>query len=142
MIRRLAIALVLAVAAAATAVAGPDCGRLPKGKNPENDELAKEIAKAAQKHGVPTELVKGIGYQESGLQQWRADGSFVHNVSDCGLGMMQLTGGTAKAFDVDKLKDDWRYNLDAGCKVLRDKWDRAQREGKVTGDPAERAVLE
>jgi hypothetical protein len=144
MTRRTTSIIIAAAAAAlpALAGAGPDCGRLPKGQNPPDDEIAKAIAASCSKHGVPTEIVKGVAYQESGIQQWRADGSFVHNVTDCGLGMMQLTGSTAKAFDIDKLKDDWRYNLDAGVKVLRDKWDYAQHQGKVTADPADRAVLE
>lgn len=119
-----------------------DCGRLPKGQNPTWQELDAEITKASAAHGVPTEIIKGVAWQESGCQQWRPDGSFVHNVTDCGLGMMQLTGDTARQFDVERLKDDWRYNLDAGVTVLRQKWDRAQREGKMPADPEARRVLE
>jgi hypothetical protein len=119
-----------------------DCGRMPTGKNPSPEEISKAIDQLAVKYSVPTEILKGIAYQESGVQQWRQDGSFVHNVTDCGLGMMQLTGSTAAQFDIDKLKDDWKYNLECGVKVLNDKWDRALREGKVTADPADRKVLE
>lgn len=136
---RLALALLLLLAPAAGAV---DCGRLPTGQNPTWQELDAEIARASSAHGVPTEIIKGIAMQESGVQQWRPDGSFVHNVTDCGLGMMQLTGATARQFDVERLKDDWRYNLDCGVTVLRQKWDRAQREGKVDADPETRRVLE
>lgn len=119
-----------------------DCGRLPTGQNPSWQELDQEIARASAAHGVPTEIIKGVAWQESGCQQWRPDGSFVHNKTDCGLGMMQLTGDTAKQFDVERLKDDWRYNLDAGVSVLRQKWDRVQREGKLPADPDARRVLE
>lgn len=132
-------ALALTTIAPARAV---DCGRLPTGENPSWQELDAEIARASSTHGVPTEVIKGVAWQESGCQQWRPDGTFVHNKTDCGLGMMQLTGDTARQFDVERLKDDWRYNLDAGVTVLRQKWDRAQREGKVPGDPEARRVLE
>ncbi|MGE0713182.1 MAG: hypothetical protein AB7N76_35460 [Planctomycetota bacterium] len=119
-----------------------DCGRLPTGKNPSVEELAQEIAKVSAAHQVPTEVIKAIAWRESNCQQWRADGSFVHNKTDCGLGMMQLTGATAKQFDVEKLKDDWRYNLECGVKVLVEKWQRAERKGQVPNDPAARRVLE
>ncbi len=119
-----------------------DCGRLPQGKNPSPEEIGKLMEQLSVKYSVPTEILKGIAYQESGVQQWRADGSFVYNTGDCGLGMMQLTGSTAQQFDVEKLKDDWKYNLECGVKVLCDKWDRACREGKVTADPADRKILE
>lgn len=119
-----------------------DCGRLPTGKNPSLEELDKAIGELSAEHGVPTEIIKAIAWRESGCQQWRANGTFVYNKTDCGLGMMQLTGATAKAFDVDKLKDDWRYNLESGIKVLNNKWARAQRRGHVSADPRERRVLE
>jgi hypothetical protein len=119
-----------------------DCGRLPTGKNPSLEELDKAIGELSAEHGVPTEIIKAIAWRESGCQQWRANGTLVYNKTDCGLGMMQLTGATAKAFDVDKLKDDWRYNLESGIKVLNNKWARAQRRGHVTADPRERRVLE
>ncbi len=135
--------LVAVVAATLAApVLAKDCGRMPTGTNPAPDEIAKQMDKLAVQYSVPTEILKGIAYQETGVQQWYKDGSFVHNVTDCGLGMMQLTGSTAAAFDIDKLKDDWRYNLEAGVKVLCGKWDRAAREGKVTADPADRKILE
>lgn len=119
-----------------------DCGHLPSGKNPSPAEIGKAMEQLSAKYSVPTEILKGIAYQESGVQQWRADGTFVYNTGDCGLGMMQLTGSTAAEFDIEKLKLDWKYNLEAGVKVLCAKWDRALREGKVHADPADRKVLE
>jgi hypothetical protein len=137
------IALVaISLSVAAGVALAKDCGRLPTGKNPSPEEIGKTMEVLSAKHSVPTEVLKGIAYQESGVQQWRPDGSFVHNVTDCGMGMMQLTGSTAAQFDVDKLKDDWKYNLECGVKVLCQKWDRAQREGKVGADPSDRRVLE
>jgi hypothetical protein len=122
--------------------AAKDCGVLPKGENPSPAELDAEIARASAEHGVPTEIIKGVAWQESSCQQWRRDGSFVVNKTDCGFGLMQLTGATAEQFDVDRLKRDWRYNLDCGVRVLRQKWARAERKKLVPSDPAARRVLE
>jgi len=121
-----------------------DCGELPRGKNPAPDEISHAMEELSFSFGIPTEIMKGVAFQESGVQQWRADGSFVHNVTDCGLGMMQLTGATAEEFDVERLKTDWRYNLEAGVKTLQSKWQRVLRErwkGKDLPAP-DPAVLE
>ncbi len=137
----LPVAFVLVLAAEVRAV---DCGELPRGKNPPPDEIGRAVEELSFTYGIPTEIVKGVAFQESGVQQWRADGSFVHNVTDCGLGMMQLTGSTAEEFDVERLKTDWRYNLEAGVKVLQAKWQRAARErwkGKEL-PPPDPAILE
>ena len=137
--RPLLLALLLLVAWPTWA---KDCGELPRGENPGHAELDAAIAAASAEHGVPTEIIKGVAWQESGCQQWRPDGRFVVNSVDCGYGMMQLTGATAEQFDVDRLKRDWRYNLDCGVRVLRQKWGRAERQGLVPTDPAARRVLE
>ena len=121
---------------------GKDCGRLPTGKNPTMPELAAEIARTSAKHNVPTEIIKAIAWRESGCQQWKPDGSFVYNKTDCGLGMFQLTGATARQFDVEKLKDDWKYNLECGVSVMVQKWKRAERKGQVPTSPESRRILE
>lgn len=107
---------------------GKDCGERPTGKNPSADELSAAVEELSLSFSVPIEIVFAVGHRESGLQQWRANGSLVVNETDCGLGMMQLTGSTAELFDVERLKSDWRYNLEAGVNVLQIKWRRALRE--------------
>ncbi|MEZ6183417.1 MAG: hypothetical protein R3F62_00215 [Planctomycetota bacterium] len=126
----------------ASALEAKDCGDFPTGQNPSPQELSAEIAICSARHDVPTEVIKAVGWQESGLQQWRPDGTFVYNTTDCGLGMMQLTGDTAKQFDLEQLKRDWRYNLDAGVQVLAQKWRRAVRQQNTPADPEARKVLE
>ena len=96
---RASLLLLLSLLALAPGALAKDCGRLPKGKNPPVEELSNEIARISAKHNVPTEIIKAIAWRESGCQQWRADGTFVYNKTDCGLGMFQLTGATAKQFD-------------------------------------------
>jgi len=135
-------ALLCLLLACLPAAIAKDCGEFPTGQNPGPEELSAEIALCSARHDVPTEIIKAVGWQESGLQQWRPDGTFVYNTSDCGLGMMQLTGDTAKQFDLEQLKRDWRYNLDAGVKVLSQKWKRAVRLKDTPPDPAARKVLE
>lgn len=125
-----------------TSAEAKDCGRLPKGKNPSVEEISNEIAKISAKHNVPTEIIKAIAWRESGCQQWRADGTFVYNKTDCGLGMFQLTGATARQFDVERLKDDWKYNLECGVTVMVQKWKRAERRGQAPTDPEARKILE
>ena len=139
--RTLSLSLVLSLSLGSLAEA-KDCGPLPTGKNPSVEELSAEIARCSAAMGVPTEIIKAVAWQESGCQQWRPDGSFVHNKTDCGLGMMQLTGATAEQFDVERLKSDWRYNLEAGVTVLKQKWERAQRAGQAPSDPEAKRVLE
>ena len=140
-LRAWTLACALAVCLVAPTLAA-DCGRLPTGKNPTMKELDQEITRLSGIHGVPSEVIKAISYQESNCQQWRSDGTFVYNKTDCGLGMMQLTGATARAFDIERLKDDWKYNLESGVTVLNNKWARAVRKGQVTNNPREKRVLE
>ncbi len=149
MVRARLLAAVFAVAASlpipGAALARPDCGELPRGKNPTPEELAQAMEELSATFNVPTEIIKGVAMQESGVQQWKSDGSFVHNATDCGLGMMQLTGSTAEQFDVDRLKKDWRYNLEAGVRVLESKWTRAARErwtGKKELPPPDPTIVE
>jgi hypothetical protein len=140
MLRVLSILALLLASAAPSAA--KDCGRLPRGKNPTMPELSAEIARVSARHNVPTEIIKAVAHRESGCQQWRADGTLVYNKTDCGLGMMQLTGATAKQFDVERLKDEWKYNLDCGVRVLVQKWKRAERKGQAPTEPEARRVLE
>ena len=114
------------------------------GSNPSKEELQCEIRKLAAKYDVPVEIIAGICAQESyGGYQYDADGYngpsaggsgfVVHNVDECkalfaaqadpsqgppGLGLMQLTGGTAQNLDPDPLISDWSANLEEGVYVL------------------------
>ncbi len=132
--------LVLLLCAAGIVAQEPDW---PTGTNPSPAEIAEEMARLSALHAVPLELICAVAHRESGIQQWRADGSFVYNKSDFGLGMMQLTGATAEAYDTERLKTDWRYNLEAGVEVLVAKWNRAmRREHFPPGIEVDRGLLE
>ena len=108
------------------------------GINPSTSEIFDAIRSLSVQYKVPIEIIGTVCYQESiGLYQYGADGFVVHNLTECksfyngaagfppGLGLMQLTGATAKGYDVNRLITDWRYNLETGVKVLRQKYDYA-----------------
>jgi hypothetical protein len=104
------------------------------GVNPSILEVFTAIRSLSVQYGVPVEIIGSVCYKESGLCHYGADGFVVHNIAECkslynrttggppGIGLMQLTGATAKEFDLKRLISDWRYNLEAGVKVLRQKY--------------------
>jgi hypothetical protein len=122
------------------------------GANPSVADFQAEIRSLAVLYKVPVERIGAVCHQESvGAYQYDADGYsgpghvgtgfVVHNISECeycfthgiinfsgsaqppGLGLMQLTGGTATSTaDVGRLITDWRFNLEAGVKVLASKY--------------------
>ena len=108
------------------------------GTNPSTAEIFDAIRSLSVQYKVPIEIIGAVCYQESGLYQYGGDGFVVHNMTECvndyynrtgpkppGLGLMQLTGDTAKKFNVNLLITDWRDNLEAGVNVLRQKYDQA-----------------
>jgi len=69
------------------------------------------ITEAAQRHGLPPEIVHALVMTESAYNE-RA-------VSPKGaIGLMQLMPGTARALEADP--NDVRQNIDAGTRLLRD----------------------
>lgn len=109
-------------------------GQLNWGTNPSDSELMSEMQLQAQANNIPYEIIAAVCYQESGYKQFASDGYLLHNVTECkglyngntspnppGLGMMQLTGGTAVGYNIEYLRTDWKYNLWAGVSVLLDK---------------------
>ncbi|GIW71905.1 MAG: hypothetical protein KatS3mg102_1447 [Planctomycetota bacterium] len=152
--RRGAVARACALLATASALGllvppaagAKDCGERPTGTNPGDAELLAAVEEFSLAYQVPIEIILAVAHRESGVQQWRPDGSLVVNEQDCGLGMMQLTGSTAEQFDVPRLKSDWRYNLQAGVEVLDSKWRRAERERwksrSAALPPPDRTILE
>ncbi|HCE45451.1 MAG TPA: hypothetical protein DET40_18075 [Lentisphaeria bacterium] len=110
------------------------------GTNPSILEVFAAIRSLSAQYGVPVEIIGAVCYKESSMYHYGADGFVVHNISECkslyhraaaagppGIGLMQLTGATAKEYDVKRLISDWQYNLEAGVKVLRQKYHCALR---------------
>jgi soluble lytic murein transglycosylase-like protein len=69
------------------------------------------ITEAAERHGLPPEIVHALVMTESAYQE--------NAVSPKGaIGLMQLMPGTARALEADPY--DVRQNIDAGTRLLRD----------------------
>jgi hypothetical protein len=110
-------------------------GMLNSGTNPTDAEVLAEAQSLASTYDIPYEIILAIAYQESGIRHFASDGFLVHNQTECaglfngatspnppGLGMMQLTGGTAQSYNLTLLRTDWTYNLESGIKVLNGKF--------------------
>lgn len=122
-------------------------GSLARGSNPPLCEIKNEIEALARERKVPCEIIAAICQNESTFCQYWTEGFVVHNRDECellnnsntpcngdvprcppyepaappGLGLMQLTRGTAYCFPpVDDLITDWRYNLRSGVVHLSD----------------------
>jgi peptidoglycan hydrolase-like protein with peptidoglycan-binding domain len=93
---------------------------------------------AASKYNVPPQALKVIAYKESNWRQFTTGGTTVLS-SDGGIGMMQLTGDTARQFDYCRLHTDTAYNIDSGAAVLSQKW--AYTDSVTPGTPA-RTLIE
>jgi len=79
------------------------------------------VLAAATRYGVPSDLAVRLARQESGLKQYRSDGSLV--VSSAGaIGVMQLMPATAAELGVDPRDED--QNIDGGMRYLRQMFDR------------------
>jgi hypothetical protein len=74
-----------------------------------------EIDRAAARRQVPPYLMKSIAWHESRWRQFYSDGRVVLSGA-CAIGVMQVlaSGG----FDPYKLATDYRYNIDAGARVI------------------------
>lgn len=120
-----------------------------KYKNPSYAEINKILTEEALNAGIAPEIVKAIAYQESNWQQfWNEVPSRVKNnckVSDgkklawdgtnallgydcIGIGIMQVSNhmykkeGPEKDQYIKKLKEDIRFNIKEGIRILQDKW--------------------
>ena len=118
---------------------------------------AEQIGKTYQ---VPAEVLKAVMLQESGWRQFTCDSSGKASAlisGDGGIGLMQVTcagdscpqgrlstdaqGKTRIAIDTltltstlkQKLKDDWKYNLEVGARILLAK--KGQSDASGTKDP-------
>lgn len=98
-------------------------------RNPSREELASAIAETAQKDRIPTVLLEGLAWHESGWRQWDAVGKPV-SLDTGRVGLLGVSVEGRK--DADRLRSDWRYNLDEGAKDLVLAWNRAPRLG-ITG---------
>jgi hypothetical protein len=88
-------------------------------------EIKKMIHEVASANNIPPEVLKAIAYVETGMQQYDAAGNPIITY-DGGIGIMQITMSDeqmiAEDIDKERLKNDTRYNIEIGAKILKQKW--------------------
>jgi hypothetical protein len=91
-------------------------------RDPSDSEIAAALDASARAHRIPTVLLKGLAWRMSGWRQWDAAGKTNEQMS----GRVGLLGvAAADRSDADRLRSDWRYNVEQGTKALALAWDRA-----------------
>ena len=110
-----------------------------RGRDPGMAALNAEIDRAAARHQVPPFVLKSIAWHESRWRQFYSDGRVVLSRS-CAIGVMQVlaSGG----FSAYKLATDYRYNVDAGARVLAGKMSASSASVPGSLGPDERRVAE
>ncbi len=92
---------------------------IPEREDPPATELDALIREAAERYGLPWELVSAVVWAES-----RYDPNAVSGTPDYGL--MQVTASVCAAYGLNKdNRLDPAANLDAGCRILREKIDES-----------------
>lgn len=89
-------------------------------KNLPRKEVEKLIEEIAKKRGIPSVILKSIAKIESSFQQFKKDGTPLASRGG-NVGIMQVQGRNS-GLDLEKLKNDPRYNIEAGAEVLLAKW--------------------
>jgi Transglycosylase SLT domain. len=91
--------------------------------NPSDSVLRAKFIEVAKKYNIPSVILMGIAYTESGWKQFDATGApIIHTNTDgsIDIGIMQINS-TGRS-DLDRLKTDVFYNIEVGAKILDGKW--------------------
>jgi len=108
-------------------------------ENPNRDEIEALIEEVADEKAIPPVILKAIAYTESNMTQFR-DGKPLVSFDGVSYGIMQVTPSIHTEYDLNKLKYDIRYNIEAGAEILLGKWGLAFRDNPLipqigNGDP-------
>ena len=90
-------------------------------KSPSKSEIMKKIKKVANKKGIPSEILMGIAYTESRFRQFN-NGKPLISFDNVSYGIMQINHVAHPEYNVEKLKNDIDYNINAGAEILLNKW--------------------
>lgn len=90
--------------------------------NPSKEEIERIIDEVALNKGIPPTILKAIAYTESNYRQFK-NGQPLLSFDGVSWGIMQVTPKFYPELDVEKLKYDIEYNLEAGANILLGKWD-------------------
>lgn len=136
------------------------------GVNPTPQEISDLADQLSNTYKVPSVVIKALMEQESGWQQFKADGSHLINTEPdgrIGIGLSQVTVQPSPStqtlslgriepgiqgsnnfttsvenvsVDINRLKDDWRYNTEIGVRVL------VAKKVESAGAPDDARILE
>lgn len=91
--------------------------------NPSDSVLRAKFIEIAKKYNIPSVILMGIAYTESGWKQFDSSGNPIINTNTDGsidIGIMQVNSKGRS--DLDRLKTDIFYNIEVGAKILDGKW--------------------
>lgn len=89
--------------------------------NPDKQTLNCLVTKAARKANVPPEIAKAVVTVESDWTHFLSNGKPLIS-EDGGIGLMQITN--RPGLDIEKLKNDIAYNIEAGVQLLAENFKR------------------
>ncbi|SCY89774.1 S-layer homology domain-containing protein [Alkaliphilus peptidifermentans] len=102
-----------------------------EGNNLSYEEIEEIIEEVAKEKNIPSVILKAIAWKESRYQQFDSNGQPF--VSAGNTGIMQINR-VHKHLDQDKLRNDIRYNIEAGADVLLGRWYSTGRIYPTIGD--------
>lgn len=91
--------------------------------NPPDTVIRAKLKEMALKYNIPSVILMGIAYTESGWKQFDSSGNPVIHYNSSGsfdIGIMQIN--SVGRSDIDRLKTDIFYNIEIGAKILDGKW--------------------
>lgn len=99
------------------------CGYEPRpGVNPSYQMTNCLLTEMALTYDIPPEVVKGVAHMEnSSWAQFNANGEAIESF-DGGIGLMQVT--LYQHYDINRLKNDLVYNIQAGVEILNSMFTR------------------
>ncbi|TWT28247.1 Ig-like domain-containing protein [Planomicrobium sp. CPCC 101110] len=96
-------------------------GEIKKKEDPSFQHINCLLTNAALDANIPPEVLKAVAYKESDWRQYEEkDKPLI--ASDGGIGIMQITTKPKGYEDVKRLKYDIVYNIEAGVKILNEKY--------------------
>ncbi len=100
-------------------------------QNPSYEEVESIIEEVAEEKNIPAVILKAIAWKESNYRQFDKNGDPF--VSYGNTGIMQINK-VHTHLDQDKLRNDIRYNIEAGADILLNSWNSAGRNLPTIGD--------
>lgn len=101
-------------------------------QNPSYQEINRKLEIIAKSKDIPSVILKGVAWVESGWRQFDKNGNVVTNPYGPrpGLGILQVTSYDSSNTElVNKLKYDIDFNISYGADLLNAKWNFAPKIG-------------